>query len=77
MNLEMYEALLKETAAKYSFSKINNDLNTTEVLRQKSPVCFLRHDIDFSPKNGLGSTITSWNLTYRIPRQKTSYIFKF
>ena len=53
MNLEMYEALLKETAAKYSFSKINNDLNTTEVLRQKSPVCFLRHDIDFSPKNAL------------------------
>ena len=49
----MYESLLKITAAQYSFKKINYDLNTKELCKQEQPVCFLRHDIDFSPKNAL------------------------
>ena len=51
MNLELYEVLLKKTASKYSFSKMNSELNELELVRQDKPVCFLRHDIDFSPIN--------------------------
>jgi hypothetical protein len=51
MNLETYEKLLKKTASKYSFAKINNSLNELELLQQSKQVCFLRHDIDFSPLN--------------------------
>ena len=51
MNLEMYEVLLKDTASLYAFKKINDDLNVVELCKRESPVCFLRHDIDFSPKN--------------------------
>lgn len=53
MNLELYEKLLKKTASKYSFAKINNTLNELELLQQDKPVCFLRHDIDFSPENAV------------------------
>ena len=51
MNLEMYEDLLKDTASQYAFQLINNELDTEKLTRQESPVCFLRHDIDFSPEN--------------------------
>jgi hypothetical protein len=51
MNLELYEKLLKKTASKYSFEKINITLNEIELLEKDKPVCFLRHDIDFSPVN--------------------------
>lgn len=51
MNLEMYETLLKDTASQYAFKKINHDLDTEEIRNKKRSVCFLRHDIDFSPKN--------------------------
>jgi len=51
MNLELYEKLLKKTASKYSFKKINNTLNELELLEKDKLVCFLRHDIDFSPVN--------------------------
>ena len=51
MNLEIYEVLLKATASQYAFEKIGDSLDTVELLKQESPVCFLRHDIDFSPTN--------------------------
>lgn len=51
MNLELYEKLLKKTASKYSFEKINNTLSEQELLEKGKHVCFLRHDIDFSPVN--------------------------
>lgn len=51
MNLEIYEVLLKSTASQYAFETIDDGLDTVELLKQESPVCFLRHDIDFSPKN--------------------------
>lgn len=51
MNLESYEKLLKKTASKYTFEKINNTLNELELFEKDKPVCFLRHDIDFSPVN--------------------------
>ena len=51
MNLESYEVLLKKTASKYSFSKINSKLNEQELVQQEKSVCFLRHDIDFNPIN--------------------------
>ena len=53
MNLELYEVLLKKTASKYSFSKMNSELNELELVRQDKPICFLRHDIDFSPINAV------------------------
>ena len=51
MNLELYEVLLKKTASKYSFLTINSELNEIKLVRQRKSVCFLRHDIDFSPIN--------------------------
>jgi len=51
MNLEIYEVLLKSTASQYAFETIDDGIDTVELLKQESPVCFLRHDIDFSPKN--------------------------
>lgn len=51
MNLESYEKLLKKTASKYTFEKMNNTLNELELFEKDKPVCFLRHDIDFSPVN--------------------------
>jgi hypothetical protein len=53
MNLEIYEVLLKATASQYAFAKIDDSLDTLELLKQEIPVCFLRHDIDFSPKNAV------------------------
>lgn len=53
MNLELYEVLLKKTASTYSFAKINSALNEPELMQQDKPICFLRHDIDFSPVNAV------------------------
>jgi len=53
MNLELYEVLLKKTASTYSFAKINSALNELELVQQDKPICFLRHDIDFSPVNAV------------------------
>ena len=51
MNLEMYAELLKTTALQYAFGKINSDLDIVELRKKENHICFLRHDIDFSPKN--------------------------
>lgn len=53
MNLENYRQLIKKTAQKYSFKKINHKLDPHSIMKNKETICFLRHDIDFSPKNAL------------------------
>jgi hypothetical protein len=53
MNLENYRQLIQKTAYNYSFKKINHELNPKKIKSNKESICFLRHDIDFSPKNAL------------------------
>ena len=53
MNLEIFEELLKETASQYDFETIKHGLDKIEIHKRKKPICFLRHDIDFSPQNAL------------------------
>jgi len=53
MNLENYRQLIQKTACNYAFKKINHELNPKKIKRNKESICFLRHDIDFSPKNAL------------------------
>ncbi|MBT5472513.1 MAG: hypothetical protein HOK41_18055, partial [Nitrospina sp.] len=53
MNIANYELLLKKTAERYRFRKINSDLDPNAISESDEFVCFLRHDIDFSPRNAL------------------------
>ena len=53
MNIANYELLLKKTAERYCFRKINCDLDPRGTIESDDRVCLLRHDIDFSPKNAL------------------------
>ena len=55
MNLSEYEDSLIKTIKKYSFLKINGDIdgNVNSKINDGEKVFFLRHDIDFSPENAL------------------------
>ncbi len=53
MKLEHYKKLLAETAKMYTFEKINKDLRIDEIKSSSKSICFLRHDIDFSPSSAL------------------------
>ena len=53
MNLENYRLLIQKTAHNYTLKKINDELNPNAIKKNKENICFLRHDIDFSPKNAL------------------------
>lgn len=57
MKLEDYEKLLKETSKSYIFAKINHKLNDFVKENKKNKICFLRHDIDFSPSNALNMAL--------------------
>jgi peptidoglycan/xylan/chitin deacetylase (PgdA/CDA1 family) len=55
MNLTEYSDLVKSAKKNYKFLTINPSCETQaqELLTDKKRVCFLRHDIDFSPRNAL------------------------
>ena len=60
MDLKEYARLIKLTAKNYHFKKIG-DIKQSEIkmmLDDGIKICFLRHDIDFSPENALSMAET-------------------
>lgn len=53
MNLNLYKNLISETSKNYKFCKINNELNQDDLINGNENICFLRHDIDYSPSNAV------------------------
>ena len=53
MNLDLYKNLISETSKNYKFCKINKELNQDDLVNGNENICFLRHDIDYSPSNAL------------------------
>ena len=53
MNLARYKELICKTANAYTFKKINQDLSFENIETCGKRICFLRHDIDFSPTSAL------------------------
>ena len=53
MNLEKYSALIKKTSLNYKFRKIDHAIKPDTLKKDSQNICFLIHDIDFSPKNAI------------------------
>lgn len=53
MDLEFYKKFIFRIASEYKFYKINKDTLSKKVKETKDKICFMRHDIDYSPENAL------------------------
>ena len=53
MDLEFYKKFIFRIASEYKFLKINKDILSKKIKETKDKICFMRHDIDFSPENAL------------------------
>ncbi len=53
MNLNLYKDFIVRTSKNYKFNKINNNLDQDVLINGNQNICFLRHDVDFSPSNAL------------------------
>ncbi len=53
MDLELYKKFISDIASEYKFLKINKDVLSNKIKETKDKICFMRHDIDYSPDNAL------------------------